>query len=109
VAQAGQEKLAAKMVETSAELTKTRTQLDTTMGALNGLVGQKEGDLKPAYAAYCSDVARTQTAAMWTRQCAENMAAQGVQYFAEWQQELNLGTAAGELEKMSAELQPQAK
>jgi hypothetical protein len=87
-ARAGQEKLAAQMAETSTQVTQTRNQLDATMAALKSLVRQKEGDLKAAYAGYCREVALTQTAAAWTRQCGENMAAQGKQYFADWQQEL---------------------
>jgi hypothetical protein len=86
--QGGQEKLASAMTETSLEVTKTRKQLDTTMGALKALTGQKEGDLKPAYNTYRAEVAHAQSAAVWTRQTAENMRVQGAQYFADWQQEL---------------------
>lgn len=86
--QGGQEKMAATMAETSTEVTKTRSQLESTMGALKALTSLKEGDLKTAYSSYCSEVARTQTAATWTRQTAQNMREQSAQYFADWRQEL---------------------
>ncbi len=85
---AGQEKLAEKIAEASKEVTRTRDQLQATMTALTAMVRQKEGDLKPAYATYTSEVAKTQTAGEWTRQCAVNMKQQSAKYFGEWQEEL---------------------
>jgi hypothetical protein len=51
-AEAGQEKLAADLAATSQEVGRTRDQLQTTIDVLSALVGQKGGDLKPAFDAY---------------------------------------------------------
>jgi len=86
---AGQEKLAAKMTETSTEVLRTRDQLQTTMDALSALVRQKQGDLKPAYDAFCAEVAKTQAAASWTQKTAQEMATNSAVYFSDWAKELN--------------------
>ena len=86
---AGQEKLSAKMDETSSEVIRTRDQLQATMSALSSLVAQKKGDLKPAYQQFSSEVTKTQAAAAWTKQTALDMKQQSAAYFGEWQQDLN--------------------
>lgn len=87
ISHAGQEKLAVKTAATSTELIRTRDQLQITMEALTALVRQKQGDLKPAYANYCAEVAKTKAAADWTRETARDMATNSVVYFDAWARE----------------------
>lgn len=88
-ATAGQEKLAAKMSETSTELVRTRDQLQATLDALGALVRQESGALKPAYDAYCAEVAKTQTSAKWTAESAATLKREGSRYFGDWEKELS--------------------
>ena len=57
--QASQDQLARSIGDAHLETSRTDAQLTATLGALNALTQQTKGDLKPAYKAYCEEVART--------------------------------------------------
>jgi hypothetical protein len=80
-----QQQLATSIKEANTETTRTSEQLKTTLGALTALTKQKKGDLRPAYSAYCSEVAKTESAANWTRTRIQWMAGDGRKYFQDWQ------------------------
>mgnify|MGYP000928201293 CR=1 FL=1 len=84
-AQASQGQLAQSIRETQAETSRTDAQLEATLAAINTLTRQTEGDLRPAYSAYCSEVGKTQSAAAWTKARAQWMASDGRKYFQDWQ------------------------
>src|SRR5580765_1622438 len=87
-AHAGQEKLAARTAETSLQVGGTRDQLQATMDALTALVGQKGGDLKPAFANYQAEVVKTKAAATTTQATAADMQKQSDTYFGDWEREI---------------------
>jgi hypothetical protein len=80
-----QQQLATSIKEARVETTRTSDQLKATLGALTALTKQKKGDLRPAYTAYCSEVAKTESAAAWTRTRIQWMAGDGRKYFQDWQ------------------------
>ncbi len=84
-AQASQEQLAQSIRDAHSEATRTDAQLKATLDAINALTRQTEGDLRPAYSAYCSEVTKTQSAAVWTKARAQWMANDGRKYFQDWQ------------------------
>jgi hypothetical protein len=84
-AQASQEQLATSIKEAHVEATRTATQLQNTLDAINALTKQKEGDLRPAYDNYCAQVAKTEEAAGWTKTRLLWMAGDGRKYFQNWQ------------------------
>jgi hypothetical protein len=81
----GQQQLATSITEARVETTRTSEQLKATLGTLTALTKQKKGDLRPAYSAYCSEVAKTESAANWTRTRIQWMAGDGRKYFQDWQ------------------------
>ena len=83
--QASQQQLATSIKDTHIETSRTDAQLNATLSALNALTAQKKGDLRPAYNAFCDEVAKTETAAGWTRTRIQWMAGDGRQYFQDWQ------------------------
>lgn len=87
--QASQEQLARSIRDVHQETSRTHAQLKATLSALNELTQQKKGDLRPAYAAYCSEVAQTESAAGWTRMRVSWMAGDGRKYFQDWQNTVN--------------------
>ena len=87
--QASQEQLARSIKDAHVETTRTDAQLKATLEALNGLTKQKTGDLRPAYNTYCSEVAKTEAAAGWTRTRGQWMATDGRKYFQDWQSTVN--------------------
>lgn len=87
--QGSQEQLAESIKDAHAETTRTAEQLKATLDALNALTRQKTGDLRPAYATYCSEVARTEAAAVWTRTRVQWMGSDGRKYFQTWQGTVN--------------------
>jgi len=89
VSQASQEQLATSIKDAHVETTRTSEQLKATLGALNALTKQEKGDLRPTYNAYCSEVAKTEAAAAWTRTRVQWMAGDGRKYFANWQATVN--------------------
>ena len=87
--QASQEQLASSIQDTRVETTRTSDQLKATLSALNALTAQKQGDLRPAYNTYCSEVAKTEAAAAWTRTRVTWMTGDGRKYFQDWQATVN--------------------
>ncbi len=87
--QASQEQLASSIKDTHRETTRTSDQLKATLTALNALTKQKEGDLRPAYNTYCSEITKTDAAAVWTRTRVQWMAGDGRKYFQDWQKTIN--------------------
>jgi hypothetical protein len=83
--QASQELLARSIKDARAETARTSEQLKATLSALTGLTKQTKGDLRPAYDTFRSEVAKTETAAGWTRSRIQWMANDGRQYFQGWQ------------------------
>jgi hypothetical protein len=100
-AQASQEQLAKSIGDARVETSRTSEQLKATLAALNALTTHK-GDLRPAYDAYCAEVAKTETAAGWTRMRVQWMAGDGRRYFQGWQETVT-GIANESLRKKSAE------
>lgn len=98
--QASQEQLAQSITEARAEATRTSEQLKATLGALNTLTTQAKGDLRPAYDAYCAEVAKTHAAADWTKTRTQSMITNGGKYFATWQTTVD-GIANESLRKKS--------
>ncbi|MCL4787189.1 MAG: DUF2959 family protein [Verrucomicrobia bacterium] len=88
-AQASQEQLARSIKDARAETSRTDAQLKATLEALNALTKQTQGDLKPAYDTYCAEVAKTESAAGWTKTRVQWMASDGRQYFQSWQSTVN--------------------
>jgi hypothetical protein len=80
-----QQQLASSITEARVETTRTSEQFKATLSALTALTKQKKGDLRPAYSAYCSEVAKTESAATWTRTRIQWMAGDGRKYFQDWQ------------------------
>jgi hypothetical protein len=87
--QASQEQLARSIADTHAETSRTDAQLKATLAAINALTAQKEGDLRPVYNTYCSEVTKTGEAAGWTATRAKWMASDGRKYFQDWQGTVN--------------------
>jgi septal ring factor EnvC (AmiA/AmiB activator) len=87
--QATQEQLAASIKDVRAETARTHDQLKATLGALNALTKQTQGDLRPAYNTYCAEVTKTEAAAGWTRTRAQWMANDGRKYFESWQKTID--------------------
>jgi hypothetical protein len=85
----GQEQLGKSIRDAHVETSRTFQQLQATLGALNELTAQKKGDLKPAYNAFCSEVAKTVEAAGVTSTRSQWMSGEGRKYFSEWQNTVN--------------------
>jgi len=97
-ASAGQEQLAASMGETRNEVIATRDQLQSTVDALDALVKQKEGDLKPGYDGFVQQVSKTQATAELTKSRAKKMETDAKMHFEGWQKEID-GVANESLRK----------
>lgn len=89
LASAGQAELAAAIGETRTEVVATRDQLQNTVTSLDALVKQKEGDLKPAYDAFVTQVAKTQADAAVTKARALRMQQEAQAHFGGWQKEID--------------------
>jgi len=87
--QASQDQLARSIRDAHLETSRTDAQLKATLAAINGLTKQTQGDLRPAYNTYCSEVAKTESAAGWTRTRVQWMASDGRKYFQDWQNTIN--------------------
>jgi DNA anti-recombination protein RmuC len=88
-ASAAQEQLAASIRDTRNEVVGTRDQLQATVNALDALVKQKEGDLKPAYDEFVAQVSKTQSDAAATKTRAQKMQANAKTHFGSWQKEID--------------------
>jgi hypothetical protein len=80
-----QEQLAKSMQDVRVETTRTSEQLKTTVAALNALTAKTEGDLRPAFNTFASEVTNTVTAATTTAARVKWMDGDGQEYFKEWQ------------------------
>lgn len=87
--QASQEQLAQSIRDARSETIRTDAQLEATLEAVNALTQQTQGDLRPAYNTFCSEVTRTEAAAGWTRTRVQWMASDGKKYFQDWQNTVN--------------------
>jgi hypothetical protein len=117
--QANQQQLARSITDARAETARTSDQLKATLSALNALTKQSKGDLHPAYNAFTSEVAKTETAAGWTRTRVQWMGSDGRRYFQDWQTTVNgianeslrkkaqkrLNSVKGSYDKVEASLQ----
>lgn len=88
-ASAGQEQLAAAINDTRNEVIATRDQLQVTVDALDALVKQQTGALKPAYDAFVAEVAKTQASASLTTARGNRMQADAATHFNAWQREVD--------------------
>jgi len=95
-----QEQLAKSIKEAHLETIRTDEQLKATLSALNALTKQTEGDLRPAYNTYCSEVAKTESAAGWTKTRVQWMASDGRKYFQDLQKTID-GISNEKLRKKS--------
>jgi hypothetical protein len=84
----GQAGLKKGVAETRAETARTRDQLQATVASLSALSDQREGDLKPTYAAYVAEVEKTHAAAERTMKRVSAMQDASKAYFGTWQQEI---------------------
>lgn len=98
--QASQEQLARSIKDVHLEAGRTDAQLKATLESINALTKQKEGDLRPAYKTYCTEVANTEAAAGWTRTRVQWMGSDGRKYFQDWQATVD-GIANASLKKKS--------
>jgi len=85
---ADQAALAAAIQETRAETIKTHNALVANLKALDALVNQKEGDLRPAYQAFTTSLKETRVASDATTARVALLHAGGDQHFATWQNEV---------------------
>ncbi len=92
---AGQEALAAAIKETRNETVLTHNELVANLKALNALVGQKEGDLRPAYEAFTGSLKGTRDAADRTAKRVAGLQAEGETHFSTWQAEVETITDEG--------------
>ena len=83
--QASQQQLAASIKDARVETMRTAEQLKITLGTLNALSKQKEGDLRPAYNTFSAEVPKTESAAAWTLTRSKWMSSDGRKYFQDWQ------------------------
>jgi len=79
--QADQEQLSKSIRDAHVETSRTFQQLRATLSALNELTGQKKGDLRPAYNAFCSEAAKTVEAAGVTGTRVQWIGGEGRKYF----------------------------
>jgi hypothetical protein len=82
---ADQEQLATSIKAARAEAARAAEQLQGTLGALDALTKQKQGDLRPAYNAFAAEIPKTEAAAAWTRARVAWMDGDGQKYFGDWQ------------------------
>lgn len=83
--QASQEALASSMKEARLEATRASEQLKAALDALNGLTKQTQGDLRPAYQTFATQIPKVEAAATWTRARVQWMQGDGRRYFGDWQ------------------------
>jgi len=88
-ASAGQQELATSLGATRTLVTQARDQLQTTVNALDALVKQKTGDMRPTYDAFVAEIAKTETAGATAKACADKMEAEASAHFTAWQKEID--------------------
>ncbi|MEJ1973379.1 MAG: DUF2959 family protein [Lacunisphaera sp.] len=85
---AGQDELAAAIQQARSETILTHNQLVANLKALDALVSQKEGDLRPAYTAFAASLKETRAASDRTIKRATLLHDDGEKRFATWQAEV---------------------
>ena len=95
-----QEQLAKSMQDVRLETDRTSQQLKATLSALNGLTAQTQGDLRPAFNTFATEVTNTISAAATTAARVSWMDGDAQQYFKEWQDTI-AGVANESLRKKS--------
>ena len=88
-AHASQQELAASLGTTRTKVVQARDQLQTTVNALDALVKQKSGDMRPAYDTFVAEIAKTQTEGASAAACAQKMEAEADTHFGSWQKEID--------------------
>ena len=88
-ASAGQQELAASAGATRDELVQTRDQLQATVDAIDALVKQKSGDMRPAYDAFVAQIAKTEQTAATTKARTDKMEAEAATHFGSWQKDID--------------------
>jgi chromosome segregation ATPase len=88
LAQEAQQRLAASVQEARAEIQSARAQIQNTVGVLNEMEAQKEGDLRPIYEKYSTSVAETRKATESARARYDKMMGESQQYFTAWKDEI---------------------
>lgn len=84
----GQEELLAAIQQTRNETVLTHNQLVANLKALNALVDQKSGDLRPAFTAFTAGLKDTREASDRTTKRAAMLQADGDKHFAVWHSEV---------------------
>jgi hypothetical protein len=85
---AGQEALTASIQRARSETILTHNELVANLKALNALLEQKEGDLRPAYTAFTASLKGTRSAAERTTRQVAALQGEGEAHFATWQAEV---------------------
>jgi chromosome segregation ATPase len=88
LAQSAQESLAGSVKDAREQLQNARTDLQSTVGALNDLRNQS-GDLRPAYEKYSDSIEKTRNSAALAAKLGETMSADSKTYFDSWRSEIN--------------------
>lgn len=86
---ANQEELLAAIQQVRNETVLTHNQLVTNLKALNALVDQKSGDLRPAYTAFTAGLKDTRAAADTTSKRVASLQADGEKHFTTWKSEVD--------------------
>lgn len=85
---AGQEALAASIQQARSDTIRTHNELVANIKALNALVEQQEGDLRPAFNAFQESLKGTRAASDRTLQQVEALQNEGEKHFSTWQAEI---------------------
>ena len=88
-AMAGQQELATTMGEARVEVAQTRDQLQATVDALEALVKQKSGDMRPTYDTFVAEIAKTETVAKATAARVKKMEEEASSHFGSWQKDVD--------------------
>jgi septal ring factor EnvC (AmiA/AmiB activator) len=99
LAQSAQDRLAASVRDAGQQLQNTRTDLQSTVGALTELRNQS-GDLRPAYEKFSDSIEKTRNSAGLTANLYDTMSADSKTYFASWQSEID-GISNPDIKKAS--------
>jgi len=84
----GQEALAGAIQQARNDTVLTHNELVANLKALDALVSQKEGDLRPAYAAFTASLPGTRAAADRTTKQVAQLKGDGEKHFSTWQAEV---------------------
>ena len=85
---AGQQELAAAIQQSRSETILTHNELVANLKALNALVDQKEGDLRPAFEAFTGSLKGTRAASDRTIKRVAALQGEGEKHFSVWQAEV---------------------